>query len=883
MSAPTHPTDYLNLDLLCLRTGQGFEVRVINSPVGEARGQGATPFTEEEITAFWQQVEGESGPTPNGGTTLARTVGARLFEAIFDDEIGTCYRRSLDEARRQGQGLRLRLRIDDPALARWPWEYLFDSITESFVALSPAISLARYFDVAAAPSPTRAAPPLILLVVLATPIDLPALDVAQEWALLEEALAPLVQAGRLLLERLQQPTPDALRRRLRRGPCHIVHFVGHGGPDPATGRPLLFFEDAEGGSSPVDSTTLGLILQAQPALRLVVLNACRGSQPTLGALAGVAQGLVQQGVPALIAMQSTLADEAALAFAHDFYGTLADGEPVDRALAEARRAMALAQPAPQWGAPTLLMRAPDGALWGSVAPPPAVTPPPPPAAWWQHIPAWRWQAGAAILLPLLLAAALWLWLVPARMPVGDFNIAVAPGAEVSAAGTTSSARGATLDRWLVGALTAEQVSLAQTFGLLPLRLWHDGLPPWQKRSTIGVVAGATAPARHAAAEARATALNANVLLSPHIATDGAGREALVLEFYVRPDLQSATETTIGHFQFGDPIPLPAGFDPATATSAESGAVRERLTTRARALAWLIQALDFERLGQRDEMLRVLDEAERRLPRWAERGEGKEILHTLRGEALLDLVYADQRCTDAEARTAEAEAAFAQALASAPTYFYALVGRGNVHHSRAQCALYEWGRDPAAVRAELDEAFHWYQRAAAAAEASPDREALRAIARLALAPAYRLRGAAWLQESIGAPADDAARAREAGAAALNDSLAVVAQNLVALADTDAPRTRAKSFLAQGNAYDLLGWLQGQLQNDGPGCVEFYESAQRAYDFCIAEGERAPLDTFLTETIVAGQCAPYRQAALCTLGKASCPPDSGDAARCPASGE
>jgi len=72
---------------------------------------------------------------------------------------------------------------------------------------------------------------------------------------------------------------------------------------------------------------------------------------------------VQQGIPAVIAMQFEVTDEAAITFAYDFYGALADGYPVDAAIAEARKAIYAQGNDIEWGTPVLYMRSPDGRLF----------------------------------------------------------------------------------------------------------------------------------------------------------------------------------------------------------------------------------------------------------------------------------------------------------------------------------------------------------------------------------------------------------------------------------------------------------------------------------------------------------------------------------------
>jgi tetratricopeptide (TPR) repeat protein len=62
-------------------------------------------------------------------------------------------------------------------------------------------------------------------------------------------------------------------------------------------------------------------------------------------------------------MQFEITDEAAITLAHEFYGALADGYPVDAALAEARKAVFAQENDVEWGKPVLYMRASDGRIF----------------------------------------------------------------------------------------------------------------------------------------------------------------------------------------------------------------------------------------------------------------------------------------------------------------------------------------------------------------------------------------------------------------------------------------------------------------------------------------------------------------------------------------
>jgi ribosomal protein L32 len=74
--------------------------------------------------------------------------------------------------------------------------------------------------------------------------------------------------------------------------------------------------------------------------------------------------MVMAGIPAVVAMQFPISDEAAILFSGTFYPLLAQGDPVDVAVAEGRRAIRLGNSSTmEWGTPVLFMRAPNGRLW----------------------------------------------------------------------------------------------------------------------------------------------------------------------------------------------------------------------------------------------------------------------------------------------------------------------------------------------------------------------------------------------------------------------------------------------------------------------------------------------------------------------------------------
>ncbi len=199
---------------------------------------------------------------------------------------------------------------------------------------------------------------------ISSPTDYPPLDVEREWEKLKDAASDLEAQGLLELERLSSASLAALQRQLRRGEYHIFHFVGHGTFDEQSQDGVLLLESESGRGRSVSGRDLGTILYDHRSLRLALLNACEGARTSRSdPFAGVAHSLVQKRIPAVIAMQFEITDDAAITLAHAFYAALVDGYPVDAALAEARKAIFAQENDVEWGTPVLYLSAIDGRVF----------------------------------------------------------------------------------------------------------------------------------------------------------------------------------------------------------------------------------------------------------------------------------------------------------------------------------------------------------------------------------------------------------------------------------------------------------------------------------------------------------------------------------------
>lgn len=289
-------------------------------------------------------------PTPN--VTALAQHGATLYRALFADTIGEGWRAALAAAATRNARLRLRIYTQQPALIAIPWEYLYDESTAHWLALRSELSLVRGLPLQRRP-PQPVAGLLRVLVMVAAPTDQPPLDSARELANLQAATATAA------IELIPiEPTFAALQAALRQQP-HGLHFIGHGffpATAEATAQGTLAFCNADGQADYVAADRLAPLLAGCTSLGLVVLNACQGAVTNAtSAFAGLAQQLLQQGVPAVIAMQAPILDTDALSFSREFYAALADGYGIEQAVGQGR--MAIHGAAYTWGIPAFYLQA----------------------------------------------------------------------------------------------------------------------------------------------------------------------------------------------------------------------------------------------------------------------------------------------------------------------------------------------------------------------------------------------------------------------------------------------------------------------------------------------------------------------------------------------
>jgi CHASE2 domain-containing sensor protein len=342
-----------------------FPLKAHSETMGEAEGVLALSLDSPELASVQQRL----GPG-NLPLDLLTGFGEQLWNALFAGEIRDLYRECVGRVHPdEDRGLRIRLTIEPPRLSALPWELAYDRNRDTFLATSAKTPLTRYISLHEPIEELTTTLPIKVLVAIP---DGSGLDVAQERALVEDALSELGDAVKVtVLE--GDVSRAAISRALIEERHNVLHFIGHGRFQQDDGFLVLNRDKGMGEEDLIAARSFAGFFRDYPSMKLVVLNACQGATVAAARpLAGVAPQLVRAGIPAVVAMQYPVSDAAAVLFAREFYLCLCVGANrgrVDAAVSHARNRMQIDfTDTVAFATPVLYMRSPSGVIFDLDAP-----------------------------------------------------------------------------------------------------------------------------------------------------------------------------------------------------------------------------------------------------------------------------------------------------------------------------------------------------------------------------------------------------------------------------------------------------------------------------------------------------------------------------------
>ncbi|HLJ33460.1 MAG TPA: CHAT domain-containing protein, partial [Ktedonobacteraceae bacterium] len=397
------------LNLLFKKRDDGtYELQVREHWSGHvARGSFVPPYSPGQLNTLHKKLN-----ALESSEQKLRGVGQRLFQALCGSETTEVLRKQPSEQSVQAMLRRVIQRTlrhrgtvaltfsfapGCDEFVRYPWELLHNG--EHFLLASGVFTLTRVLlrpdEPVDCELPVR--PPMRVLYLSAAPRNCVRLETGRSLDALRQALANLIEDGRVYLDTYEQVTYDQLVKYMDSCggsgrfndadttiPCYVVHFDGHGAygklcSNPrceqlneadarqcACGAPLkgikpqtyLSFCNEEGNNRYIDTGTLRDLFVSSD-VRLAVLSACetaafscqtRNHQIAFDST--LATALVMAQIPAVVAMPFSVEDDISTTFVYHFYEALAEGRMLEEALARARYAM-LPTHRPAWFIPVL--------------------------------------------------------------------------------------------------------------------------------------------------------------------------------------------------------------------------------------------------------------------------------------------------------------------------------------------------------------------------------------------------------------------------------------------------------------------------------------------------------------------------------------------------
>lgn len=353
--------EYENFDLRVAGPyGEEYLVEVLYSPFGQvmpiSRQFPLDDYEFADLVSYLSDLVGRAED--------AVDLGEKMRGLLFPNDIWSKFVQCRTDMKTKGKGLRLRLRIDPPELGNLPWEYCYDS-TFDFLAQDRLTPMVRY-----PPEPLEAGDletdyPVKILLVMANPEDpdLAKLDLDKEVAIVQDALEPLKALGYAEIDVLERATVPEMRRALRDGGYHVLHFLGHGIVKNDEGA--LALEDGNHALKAVFASQLRAMLRST-SVKVIFLNSCETAayKKGLDPITSVGLSLIRAGIPTVMAMQFKVPDDTARLFSRELYSSLVQGKPLDLAVTEMRQAAYIDEgDMVYWGIPVLFMRSENGVIW----------------------------------------------------------------------------------------------------------------------------------------------------------------------------------------------------------------------------------------------------------------------------------------------------------------------------------------------------------------------------------------------------------------------------------------------------------------------------------------------------------------------------------------
>jgi len=300
-------------------------------------------------------------------------LGWHLYEVLFNGKMGDFFEKYLEMAQSADERLVVQLSFEDQVidLANLPWEYLYYEPKGFFLSTHVYLVLSRFVQLGEGRKklePEKS--PLRILIVVSNLEDQ---DIASKSAdEVIKVIEELTKTYSIKFDILDKPTIDNFLDKLKETKPHVLHFIGHRQYDEVKKETRIAMLEADNKSVRWvrDDEFADYFIHMRPDLlpSLVLLHFCEsktnGSATKINYdnftanFSQLAPKLLRVNVPAVVAMQHPIKNEAAMIFSKYFYQELAKGSSIDKAVQVGRWRISIPEAYDDrvFGTPVLYMR-----------------------------------------------------------------------------------------------------------------------------------------------------------------------------------------------------------------------------------------------------------------------------------------------------------------------------------------------------------------------------------------------------------------------------------------------------------------------------------------------------------------------------------------------
>jgi len=286
-----------------------------------------------------------------GASSAFQETGQYLYDLLHQGDVATEW----DKLKLAHARLRIQLDVKSKPVAAFPWELICDGPEKLAVDIEQTF-LRTYHPEKPITKPKSESWPIRVLMVIGAKDDE---DAILPWKEIRRIEAEIHKSDRLRhdnklvhrmvdIEILRRPGLENLRKDYKEFKPHIFHFIGHGELEAnADAHLVISYQDPDTKKYeeiPWTTAQIRTTFQGRDWLpRFVLINACRsedqGAEDNRRHAWTIGDVFRKLGVPAVLTMQADVNGEAAGVFAGTLYKSLAELEPLDIAVANARIAI----------------------------------------------------------------------------------------------------------------------------------------------------------------------------------------------------------------------------------------------------------------------------------------------------------------------------------------------------------------------------------------------------------------------------------------------------------------------------------------------------------------------------------------------------------------